>query len=253
VTTPGSESVETPAQFKQALRQATRDAGFTDLIQLEHKSGLSHSTISAAFNPAKPLPSEKTVHVIATAANQATDKWLERRRSALHQEAVGAASSPASTSAAIEERPAEEWPPIPGFPDKFIKTISMRRWLLIGVAALVLSLSAVAISLFTTNDRNQLPTQTFTETTGTPAHTWSDYRQAGGSAGVPLGPRQSVQVSCRVRGYVVPDGDPWWYRLESSPWNGNFYATSDAFYNQGSVSGPVDNGVVVDEHVPVCK
>jgi len=93
---------------------------------------------------------------------------------------------------------------------------------------------------------------TWTETTGTPAHTFSDATQLTG-AGLPLGPRQSVQISCRTRGYVVEDGDPWWYRIESAPWNGRFYATSDAFYNNGAVTGPVDTGVVVDEQVPICK
>jgi transcriptional regulator with XRE-family HTH domain len=95
------------------------------------------------------------------------------------------------------------------------------------------------------------PASTWTETTGTPAHTWADPVQLTG-AGTPLGPRQSVQVLCRVKGYVVEDGDPWWYRLASSPWNGRYYATSDAFYNNGATSGPVDDGVVVDEQVPIC-
>lgn len=93
---------------------------------------------------------------------------------------------------------------------------------------------------------------TWTETTGSPAHTWANPATASGSAGPPLGPRQSVQVSCRVRGYVVQDGDPWWYRIESPPWNGHFYATSDAFYNNGATSGSFVNGVVVDEQVPEC-
>jgi transcriptional regulator with XRE-family HTH domain len=96
------------------------------------------------------------------------------------------------------------------------------------------------------------PTVTWSETTGTPAHTWANATQLTG-AGTPLGPRQSVQVSCRVRGYVVPDGDPWWYRLDSAPWKGHYYATSDAFYNNGAISGPVDTGVVVDEQVPLCS
>jgi hypothetical protein len=95
------------------------------------------------------------------------------------------------------------------------------------------------------------PASTWTETTGTPAHTWADPVQLTG-AGAPLGPRQSVQVLCRVKGYAVQDGDPWWYRLASEPWNGHYYATSDAFYNNGATSGPVDDGVVVDEQVPVC-
>jgi hypothetical protein len=89
-------------------------------------------------------------------------------------------------------------------------------------------------------------------TTGTPAHTWANPTQLTG-AGPPLGPRQSVQVLCSVRGYVVQDGDPWWYRLASALWNGHYYATSDAFYNDGATSGPVDDGVVVDDQVPVCS
>ncbi len=55
-----------------------------------------------------------------------------------------------------------------------------------------------------------------------------------------------------MRGYVVQDGDPWWYRLESAPWNGHYYATSDAFYNNGDTSGSVINGIIVDEQVPLC-
>lgn len=93
---------------------------------------------------------------------------------------------------------------------------------------------------------------TWTETTGTPAHTWANPTQLTG-AGTPLGPRQSVQVLCRVKGYVVEDGDPWWYLLASKPWNGHYYATSDAFYNNGATSGSVDDGVTVDERVPVCR
>ncbi|MFI0724271.1 multiprotein-bridging factor 1 family protein [Streptomyces sp. NPDC021224] len=96
------------------------------------------------------------------------------------------------------------------------------------------------------------PAVTWSETTGTPAHTWANATQLTG-AGKPLGPQQSVQVSCRIRGYVVPDGDPWWYRLDSAPWKGHYYATSDAFYNNGATSGPVDTGVVVDEQVPLCS
>jgi hypothetical protein len=60
-------------------------------------------------------------------------------------------------------------------------------------------------------------------------------------------------VLCRVRGYVVQDGDPWWYLIASEPWNGRYYATSDAFYNNGATSGSVDTGVVVDEQIPVCS
>ena len=126
-----------------------------------------------------------------------------------------------------------------------------RRWLLLAVlsvvAAAVVAVCVVALS----GSGPSGPVSTWTETTGTPAHTWADPVQLTG-AGTPLGPRQSVQVLCRVKGYIVQDGDPWWYRLASRPWNGRYYATSDAFYNNGATSGSVDTGVVVDDQVPVC-
>jgi transcriptional regulator with XRE-family HTH domain len=122
-------------------------------------------------------------------------------------------------------------------------------------AALLLTVGAAAIGIgvffAAFHSGPQWPASTWTETTGTPAHTWGDPTQLTG-AGAPLGPRQSIQVLCRVRGYIVQDGDPWWYLIASAPWNGHFYATSDAFYNNGATSGSVDTGVVVDEQVPVC-
>lgn len=127
----------------------------------------------------------------------------------------------------------------------------LRRWWVVTASLTLVGGigAAVAASFHSTPDG---PAVTWTETTGTPAHTWANATQLTG-AGTPLGPRQSVQVSCRVRGYVVQDGDPWWYRLASSPWDGRYYATSDAFYNNGATSGSVDTGVVVDEQVPVCS
>lgn len=127
-----------------------------------------------------------------------------------------------------------------------------RRWRWAAFISVVAA-AAAAAGFFVAGFRSgtQGPPSTWTETTGTPAHTWANPVQLAG-AGTPLGPRQSVQVMCRVQGYVVPDGDPWWYRLASAPWNGNYYATSDAFYNNGATSGSDINGVVVDQQVPVC-
>lgn len=127
------------------------------------------------------------------------------------------------------------------------------RWRWLAFPTIVV-LAAAASAFFVVGFRTgpQGPGSTWTETTGTPAHTWANPVQLTG-AGTPLGPQQSVQVICRVQGWVVPDGDPWWYRLASKPWNGNYYATSDAFYNNGATSGSVDTGVVVDDQVPVCS
>ncbi|REH47376.1 hypothetical protein BCF44_106541 [Kutzneria buriramensis] len=132
------------------------------------------------------------------------------------------------------------------------RTWLRRRWRWLAAAAAGVAIAVVvAFSVLLPSGGPAVPATTWTETTGTPAHTWADPVQLTG-AGTPLGPRQSVQVLCRVRGYVVQDGDPWWYRLASPPWNGRFYATSDAFYNNGTTSGSVNTGVVVDEQLPVC-
>ena len=125
------------------------------------------------------------------------------------------------------------------------------RWLALLSTVVVVAIGATFL-VAALHSGPGTPATTWTETTGTPAHTWANATQLTG-AGAPLGPRQSVQVVCRMRGYVVQDGDPWWYRLVSSPWNGHYYATSDAFYNDGATSGPVDTGVVVDEQVPLCS
>jgi hypothetical protein len=46
-----------------------------------------------------------------------------------------------------------------------------------------------------------------------------------------------VQVACRVTGFRVSDGDTWWYRVASPGWDNTYYASADAFYNNGQTSG----------------
>jgi hypothetical protein len=96
------------------------------------------------------------------------------------------------------------------------------------------------------------PGGTWTETAFTRSKTFADYVNAGYPLGAPLGPGQAVKVSCRVRGFKVEDGDPWWYRLASPPWNGQYYATSDVFYNTSNTSGNPINGITVDTRVRIC-
>lgn len=96
------------------------------------------------------------------------------------------------------------------------------------------------------------PRKTWTETTFTQSKTFADYVNAGDPLGAPLSPREAVQVSCRVKGFAVADGDPWWYRLVQPPWNGRYYATTDVFYNTPTPTGNPINGVVFDKRVPVC-
>jgi hypothetical protein len=61
-----------------------------------------------------------------------------------------------------------------------------------------------------------------------------------------------VRIACRVRGFRVQDGDVWWYRLAAKPWSGHFYATADAFYNNGRTSGSLIGSKLVDLRIPVC-
>jgi hypothetical protein len=94
--------------------------------------------------------------------------------------------------------------------------------------------------------------QTYPETTGGVANTWSDYYSAGGTAGRQIESNRTVQVSCKVQGYQVPDGNTWWYRLAESPWNNGFYATADAFYNNGQTTGSLIGTPFFDPNVPIC-
>jgi hypothetical protein len=55
-----------------------------------------------------------------------------------------------------------------------------------------------------------------------------------------------------VPGFRVADGDTWWYKVASSPWNGTYYASADAFYNNGQTSGSLVGTPFVDASVPNC-
>jgi surface antigen len=94
--------------------------------------------------------------------------------------------------------------------------------------------------------------QTFSETPGGVTHTWTDYSNAGGNQGPSISTSQTVQIACKVSGFRVADGDTWWYRIASSPWNGSYYASADAFYNDGSTSGSLIGTPYIDPSVSNC-
>ena len=93
---------------------------------------------------------------------------------------------------------------------------------------------------------------TYGETTGGVTYTWTDYSDGGGKEGPAIPGNTTVQVACRAQGLQVQDGDTWWYKIASSPWNGRFYASADAFYNNGSTSGSLAGTPFYDPAVPVC-
>lgn len=95
-------------------------------------------------------------------------------------------------------------------------------------------------------------TGTYGETTGGVTHTWTNYVNAGGTEGPTVGTRVTVQVACRVTGFRVADGNTSWYRIASDPWNSQYYASADAFYNNGATSGSLAGTPFVDPVVIDC-
>ncbi len=94
---------------------------------------------------------------------------------------------------------------------------------------------------------------TYSEVPGGTANTWTDPSDAGGNEGPTIPANMTVQVVCRVSGFQVSDGNTWWYQIASSPWDGNFYASADAFYNDGRKSGSLAGTPFYDPAVPVCQ
>ncbi len=97
-----------------------------------------------------------------------------------------------------------------------------------------------------------VPAGSTSETVGSITNTWTNYSTAGGTQGPSIPSGQNVGVTCRVEGYTVGDGNDWWYEIASSPWNNSYYASADAFYNNGATSGSLSNTPFVDQKVPLC-
>ena len=90
------------------------------------------------------------------------------------------------------------------------------------------------------------------ETTGGVANTWTNYTNAGGQAGQQIASHATVQIGCRLTGFAVANGNTWWYRIASAPWNNNFYVSADVFYNNGQTSGSLVGTPYFDPAVPLC-
>lgn len=97
------------------------------------------------------------------------------------------------------------------------------------------------------------PTPHYYETAGPGGSgTFTNYSNAGGTLGSRVPAYGTVEVSCRLTGWKAPDGDNWWYRIASSPWNNTFYASADNYYNNGQTSGSLAGTPFVDTNVPLC-
>ncbi|MGB0094616.1 MAG: hypothetical protein WBP81_19050 [Solirubrobacteraceae bacterium] len=98
----------------------------------------------------------------------------------------------------------------------------------------------------------QQPPPTWKETAGGVAHTWTNYTNAGGTQGPSIASNQTVDISCKLTGFRVADGNTWWYRIASPPWSNQFYVSADAFYNNGQTSGSLVGTPFVDPAVANC-
>jgi surface antigen len=99
---------------------------------------------------------------------------------------------------------------------------------------------------------NPAPAPTWSETVGGNANTWTNYGNAGGNQGPTIPGYTTVQIACKVGGFRVADGNTWWYRIASSPWNSAYYVSADAFYNNGQTGGSLHGTPFVDGNVANC-
>lgn len=117
------------------------------------------------------------------------------------------------------------------------------------VAAMAAGLSALGLTGAQLPARADVPVY---ETTGSVAHTWTNFTNAGGDEGPTIANHQAVAIACKVRGFQVQDGNTWWYRVASAPWNSRYYVSADAFYNGAPTSGSLKGTPFVDTAVPDC-
>lgn len=97
------------------------------------------------------------------------------------------------------------------------------------------------------------PPGTHAETAGpSGGNTFTNPANAGAPLGQHVAAYQTIQVSCRLTGFKVADGNTWWYKIASSPWNNAFYAPADNYYNNGQTSGSLSGTPFVDTAVPMC-
>lgn len=97
-----------------------------------------------------------------------------------------------------------------------------------------------------------------------PARTWSEQQGSHGAntftnpynasgMGTKIGAYAWVAVSCKVYAPQIDSANPdgYWYRIASSPWNNNYYAVANTFWN-GDVPGQTPYTHNTDFNVPNC-
>lgn len=259
------------SEFKKSLRLHTRQAGFGSLRDLEDRTGLAHTTVSHAFNLGRDLPSERTVYIIVQATKGDQQFWGRQLELAIAQETAAAATrtdddeppegDDAVTPEVLVDDVAEHGRPF----KRFVTRAA------VGLVAILLVILVVVFFAYrgeVSSPRQDQPVSSVTPPSTLPAdglfdetvipdnsvRTISD-PLTGGGLGVYIEAGQTVQVSCRVYSAVIPSAlpDGYFYRVESSPWNGNFYASANSFLNGDPPGDPTLYVTATDLAVPVCR
>ena len=92
----------------------------------------------------------------------------------------------------------------------------------------------------------------WSETTGSVAHTWTNYLNAGGFEGPTISSNRTVVVACKVNGFRVSNGNTTWYRIAQFPWSNHYFVSADAFYNNGATSGSLHGTPPFDPTIVDC-
>lgn len=84
------------------------------------------------------------------------------------------------------------------------------------------------------------------------ADTFSNYHNASGYGPRKISPYEWVEVECKVYDPYIQSANPdgYWYRIASSPWNSQYYAVANTFYNGDPQEGPYTHNT--DSNVPDC-
>jgi hypothetical protein len=97
------------------------------------------------------------------------------------------------------------------------------------------------------------PQRTFVEIVWPHSHA-NAFRDCDGPTGPGqiIEPNQVVRVFCRVHDVSIPSVKPggYWYRIASSPWNGNYWSPANTFLNGDPKFGPYHHPT--DLKVPTC-
>lgn len=105
-------------------------------------------------------------------------------------------------------------------------------------------------------DQDQVLEPGWSLQTTIPSNSVNTLTDPSGSQGVgpDIRPSETVAVSCRIYSDAIPSAlpDGWFYRIESSPWDGGYYASANSFLNGDPADDPARWTHATDFAVPEC-